>query len=221
MTALDLLTLPNNSSLSIVDLLSYVSDVGFEFVQLKYGLPSSFRSKAAICFDAPKLNTFPLMAIHNPEPKRFKTIEKRLTKTFDEVTVPQPVLKQIFDSNAEVSQHFRYFEGKTVPVKTPVNVVFASIADYMSPNPFNDDIPFLLNSPIRTPKLSTMNEMHSIYIVMFFLGSLVRYRPDLLENMLSTKDAWILERFIKSAPLTFLRYARNLLDGKYLVFTAR
>jgi hypothetical protein len=214
-------TLPNNSSLSIVDLLSYVSDVGFEFVELKYGPPSSFRTKVVICLDAQKLNVFPLMAINTAQSKRFKTIEKRLTKTFDEVTVPQPTLKIVFDSNAEMSRHFRYFEGKAVPVKDPMDVVFASISDYISHNPFNDDIPFLLNSPIRTPKLSTMNEMHSIYIVMYFLGSLVRYRPDLLENMLSTKDAWILERFIKSAPLTFLRYARNLLDGKYIVYTAR
>jgi hypothetical protein len=214
-------TLLNNSSLSIVDLLSYVSDVAFEYVEIKYGSPSSFRTKIVFCSDAQKLNVFPLMAINTAQSKRFKTIEKRLTKIFDEVMLPPHILKNVFELKAEVSPHFRYFEGKPVPVNSPLDKMLAGISDYISPNPFNDDIPFLLNSPIRAPKLSTMNEMHSIYIIMFFLGSLVRYRPDLLENMLSTKDAWILERFIKSAPLTFLRYARNLLDGRYLVYTAR
>jgi hypothetical protein len=39
--------------------------------------------------------------------------------------------------------------------------------------------------------------------------------------MLSTKDSWIIERFIKSVPWTFLRHIRNLMDGEYLVFVNR
>ena len=54
-----------------------------------------------------------------------------------------------------------------------------------------------------------------------YLGSLVRYRPDLLEATLSTKDAWIIERFTTAAPLAFLRHYRNLIDGKYLAFYPR
>ena len=53
------------------------------------------------------------------------------------------------------------------------------------------------------------------------LGSLVRYRPQFLEALLATKDAWIIERFIKQAPITFLRHMRNAMDGKYIAYVAR
>jgi hypothetical protein len=142
-------------------------------------------------------------------------------KSFDEVNISQQTLRSIFELPVELASQYRYFEGKKYTLDTPINTILRGISDLVCSNPFNDEFLFSLNSPIRTPKLVPMNEILAIYIVMFFLGSLVRYRPDLLEDMLSTKDAWIIERFTKSAPLTFLRHARNMLDGKYLVYAQR
>jgi hypothetical protein len=56
---------------------------------------------------------------------------------------------------------------------------------------------------------------------MYYLGSLVRYRPWVLEAMLETKAAWIIERFVKSSPVTFLRHFRNMLDDGDWVYVAR
>ena len=216
-------TLSNKSSLKIVDLLGYVTDVTYEYSVLKYGTHASFRTKLALSIDSDAKTGFPLLAVFNSHTKGFKLIEKRVTKSFDEVNIPQHHLRSIFELPAELASQYRYFEGKKFAFTTtlPINTLFKDIADLVHTNPFNDDYLFSLNCPIRTPKLTPMNEMLAIYIVMFFLGSLVRYRPDLLEAMLSTKDAWIIERFTKSAPLTFLRHARNMLDGKYLVYALR
>ncbi len=121
-------------------------------------------------------------------------------------------------------RHCEFFESKKEYPLTAANVpsdVISTIGDLVSYSPFSDDVLFVLNKPIRTPKLGPMNEVLAIYCCMFFLGSLVRYKPDLLEKMLSTKDAWLIERFTKSVPLTFLRHLRNLIDGQYLAFRQR
>jgi len=66
-----------------------------------------------------------------------------------------------------------------------------------------------------------MNEPVAIYAIMFYLGSLVRYHPEILEAMLAKRDAWMIESFIKSTPTTFLRYIRNLFDENNIVYEQR
>jgi hypothetical protein len=63
-----------------------------------------------------------------------------------------------------------------------------------------------------------MNEFVAIYVIMFLLGSLVRYRPEILEKMLSSKDTWLIERFVKTAPITLLRHFRNLVEDNYIAY---
>jgi hypothetical protein len=209
------------SSFKIVDLLSYVSDVEFEYTNLKYGTSSSFRTKLAMCVDANKTNGFPMLAVLMASANNFKSIEKKLTISFDEVVIPSQTLKSLFDVPAEHTTMYRFFEGQQIPINTPMYSTLKGVSDFICQNPFADEFLFTLNCPIRSPRLVAMNEMLAIYVVMFSLGSLVRYRPDFLEGLLSTKDAWILERFIKTAPLTFLRHARNMLDNQYLVYATR
>ena len=110
-----------------------------------------------------------------------------------------------------------------MPAKTSqvIAEVAKSLQGRISQDPYESNYLFLVNTDIRTPKMAPMNEMLAIYCCMFYLGSLVRYRPEILEAMLLTKDAWLIERFVKSAPLTFLRLVRNQFDRKYLVFTQR
>ena len=55
-------------------------------------------------------------------------------------------------------------------------------------------------------------------VSMFFMGSLVRYRPDLLEELLGTSAAWLLESFVHAAPLLFLRTITSLILNRMNVF---
>jgi hypothetical protein len=50
-----------------------------------------------------------------------------------------------------------------------------------------------------------MNELMSIYLIMFYMSSLVRYKPAFIENLLNTKEAWLIDSFVKSCSVTFLR----------------
>ncbi len=62
------------------------------------------------------------------------------------------------------------------------------------------------------------SEPLAIYVLMFYLGSLVRYYPYYLEQLLESKYARIIECFLAGAPETFLRHMTNLiLDHNYVL----
>ena len=63
-----------------------------------------------------------------------------------------------------------------------------------------------------------MNEICAIYLSVFFMGSLVRYRADILEELLGTSAAWLLESFVNSAPLLFLRTMTSVVLNRLLIF---
>ena len=53
------------------------------------------------------------------------------------------------------------------------------------------------------------------------MGSLVRYNPDYIEKILQSKEAWIIERFVNGAPITFLRYLANSILSTDFIYIKR
>jgi YaaC-like Protein len=212
-----------NSKLKIVDLLGYVSDVSFEFGKLSYGSYPYFRCRFAIGVNTQSNTAFPVIAVQKSG-RDPSTANFRLEKLFDHVDLNPNATKALFDIGGEEAAAFKFFEGKEYPaqefLKIPADVASA-LSGILSYNPVDEPFLLVLNERIKSPKLAPMQELLAIFCCMFYLGSLVRYRPDLLEAMLSKKDAWIIERFTKAAPLAFLRHIRNLIDGQYLAFHGR
>jgi YaaC-like Protein len=108
---------------------------------------------------------------------------------------------------------FAYHESVT-PTPFPqtggtINLVaelYAGLPNCVRPLYIEGMSDFVLTLHCPTPAGPTpMNEPMAIYLAMFFLGSLVRYRPDVLDELLGTASAWLLESFVASAPLLFLR----------------
>jgi hypothetical protein len=216
--------LASKSSLKLVDMFGYSSDVGYEYEHLRYGRRASFKTKFAIGVNANTKMAFPIIAVLGTLGRDFDRIRVKLTKTFDQVNLHERYAQKIFNIVNPERQHCEFFESKKeypVTASDIVPDVISNMRGLVSYSPFYDDVLLVLNKPIRAPKLAAMNEVLAIYCCMFFLGSLVRYKPDLLEKMLSTKDAWLIERFTKSVPLTFLRHLRNLIDGQYQAYAVR
>ena len=68
------------------------------------------------------------------------------------------------------------------------------------------DFQLSLGVPYQTAKGPIpMNELVASYGVMYFLSSAVRYHPDYIERIGESTDAWLIESFAKSAPLSLLR----------------
>jgi YaaC-like Protein len=217
--------IPQTVKCRIVDLLGYVMDVAYEYRVLKYGQPQYHMCRLAIAIDGHQKTIFPIVAVHAPPTIDLSKTNLRLEKVFDAVTLDNRMIRDLFELRAEDRAVYRFYEGKRHYPETDLRKVPSEIASQLSSiisyNPINDPVVFIVNRRIRSPRLLPMQEMLAIYCCMYYLGSLVRYRPDLLEAMLSTKDAWIIERFTKAAPLAFLRHYRNLIDGQYLAFHSR
>lgn len=68
------------------------------------------------------------------------------------------------------------------------------------------DFQFCLGLPYATATGQVpMNELLASYAVMFFLSSVVRYHPDYMDKIGESTEAWLIESFAKSAPLSLLR----------------
>lgn len=68
------------------------------------------------------------------------------------------------------------------------------------------DFDLYLNFPKnRVDGLNPMNEELALYLTMFYMSELVRYRPDYLYSTLDSKVGWLLQSFVDFCPLKLLR----------------
>ena len=217
--------------LKIVDLLGYCTDVTWEYEQAQLGPRRIAQCKFAIVVSEDTNRLFSLLAVLNFDAIRyFKKSLEPFNNNFEEVNLPKDVAREYFNIMGEEKKHYKFFEGKseynfgnhdTIPMADMIGDSHTAMKNFFMSNPYEDGFDFLLAAPLRRNLQIPMNEIIAIYLVMFFLGSLVRYRPDYLERIFASKDAWIIERFAKAAPVTFLRYARNLIDGRNFVYVSR
>jgi YaaC-like Protein len=215
------ISLSKGATFKIVDLLGYVSDVQYEYSKLEYGVARWVRCRFGIGHNSEAKTACPIVAVYSIP--SFDLSEFELEKCFDLVTVDYHLAAYGLGIQHDWSL-YRFYQGKEYPDGDTERIsseVATELAGIISYNPINEPYLFFLNKRIESPELVPMQEFLAIYCLMFHLGSMVRYRPDLLEAMLYTKDAWLIERFTKSAPLAFLRHIRNLIDGKYLAFYPR
>ena len=85
---------------------------------------------------------------------------------------------------------------------------------YPEPGDFKYNLPYQQGSD---RKLVYMNEFLALYLLMFYLSSLVRYRPDILIKLESKKEKWLFKSFVLSAPIMLLRYCVNILVGESII----
>lgn len=227
-------SLKPRTRLKIADLLGYCSDVALEYEQAAFGFHRNIRCKYAIVLNTPEGKACPLVAIQLFDRlEKFRSSLGPFNRYFEEVDVSKRDAREIFDVMAEQRKGFRFFESRRDYTceqdgSLRANVMNAIVGDShqalkncFSTNPYADGFDFLLALPLRLNLQIPMNEVLAIYVSMFFLGSLVRYNPRYLERILASRDAWIIERFAKTAPITFLRYMRNMIDGRNFVYVSR
>jgi len=80
------------------------------------------------------------------------------------------------------------------------------------------DFQFCVGLPYAAPTGQIpMTELVASYAVMYFLSSVVRYHPDYMDTIGESADAWLIESFAKSAPLSLLRQLVALTLGYTLI----
>jgi hypothetical protein len=220
--------------LNIPLLLGYSQDVAYEYERAGFGSHRILRTKVRMFSHQASRISWPIIAIQNFNVLRgYKKTLAGFYKYFEEVNLDQRVIHEVFDLVAAASRSFSFFQSITTYDWMPTSgldtasfnrmreEIQAAVKDFYDPPIFNDEHDFHLALPLHVNNQIPMNQATAIYSLMFYIGSLVRYRPDYLEKLLNSKDAWIIERFVRGAPITFLLTIGNLILGKNYMYDRR
>ena len=66
---------------------------------------------------------------------------------------------------------------------------------------------------VNTPPSAFVPYLAAMYGVIFYLGSITRYKPDVWDKIISGKESWIVEEFLASLPTQFLYGLASELAG--------
>jgi len=222
-----------DSSLNIVNLLSYPTELSYQYQLAGYGNPNILSSLAALLLN--RVNNCQWAILCIPVASRlndFLSIHTSFLSVFQEVTIDRNLLIPVFGMVAPDLYPFRFFQditptsmvgGRFYPLNQ-LNKIINALNPYISFHYFDDNKDFDLVLPYTDTVNTTplpITEALAIYTVMFYLSSLVRYRPDYLEELLNTKPAWLIENFVNSTPETFLRIMVSKIVGIDYIFRRR
>jgi len=149
---------------------------------------------------------------------------------FEEVEFNKDLARGQFELYAEQKRSYRFFETRRQYPHDDNNIIpnsriagdcYAALRRFYQSNPYSEEYcDFLLCLPLENTTLP-FNEILATYASMYYLGSLIRYFPRYLEQILASKDAWLIERFVKGSPITFLRHVSNMILGEDRIYSTR
>lgn len=217
--------------LNIATLLGYCTDVSHEYGKAGYGECRLLPVKARFLSHQASRITWPALCILGYDQL---TPYQKATKPFHEyfqLAKPAPhLMGDTFGIFAEERPHYTYLESKityswtadgSVDLSHIRRDILSACAGLHESPIYDDGFDFWLALPLRKNLQLPFNQPLAVYAAMFYVGSLVRYRPVYLERMLDSKDAWMIERFVRGAPSTFLRYIGNAILGTDYRYAAR
>lgn len=206
---------PSSNAFNIQTLLSYCTDISYQNDIAGVGADKVIPAFSAIAMDDSRKKNWNVVIFPNlDEVLKYKKTMKTFFENFEKVEIPQNISKEIFGLNNSVTANFGKFQSKTEKNwLTNDNAdhlgsreeLVSSLKDVFQTNYFMQENDFYISLPYKINKQEQIDETLAIYVVMFYISSLVRYKPDYLEGLLSKKEAWLIESFIKSCPKTFLR----------------
>ena len=85
----------------------------------------------------------------------------------------------------ESKSRYNEIEGEIIPTKKMIKDWNDAVGLFLSVSPYDEQFDYQLDFPLRVSKQSPMREPLAIYVLIYFLGHLVRYyHPDVLEALL-------------------------------------
>jgi len=166
--------------------------------------------------------------IKNENKLKYKSSFKQFDKYFEKCEMSQPEYLEVFGlTGSELENHESFQSRKKYPIDGKGKISTAAVSkDLVNilkqnflPNPLPVKYNFKLFLPIRQNMQLPFNDMLASYVIMYYLGNLVRYYPYYLEEIIDSKHSWIIESFVQSVPITFLRQIVNCVCGRNLIYT--
>jgi hypothetical protein len=221
----------NKTSFSISALLGYCNDIAYQYLLGNFGKSSNTRGSMMLFLDSNNNKIWNTLALHNFE--IFQGYKKRIEKfntNFEEVSMDKRLARECFNLMGPEQRVYRFYEGKefdmppneVIPEKNIIKEINECTKGFLIPNHYTDkNADFYLSTPYSKNNQILMNEFLAIFIVMFYLSSLVRYQPFYLDKILDKKESWLINGFIESCPQTFLIYAISKITRKNYALTLK
>lgn len=201
-------------SLNVTNLMSYCTDISYQCNLASIGTPKILYLYSAILSDDQRKTTWALLGIPKvllilKYPKSFKNF----LSGFEEINLPWKDCERIFDVGAPEQNALKFFQStqetpwignlpNDIAVRMQILKVFENS---FQTNYFDNKFDFIVSLPYTQRNQLRMDEIVAIYLIMFYLSTLVRYKPQYLEKLLSKKEAWLIDSFVRSCTVTFLR----------------
>jgi len=224
----------SKQKLNVVELLAYCTGIAVQYHSAGFGSPKNIPSIAAIMSNGSLTppEDWLLIGVYSSlvDPVKFQFVKQRLAPDFEEVSlntgVVPPIAAQVFGLDALATNRRRFFQqrtpqrrvgtGETLDAFAIIEPARRLLFPYIGMSYYPSDQNFEVILPYE-PDLIPMSELLATYSIMFYLSSLVRYRPEYLERLLEHKPAWIIESFVYTIPDSFLRAIISKIIGKNIV----
>jgi hypothetical protein len=205
-------------NINVSNILGYASDIGAQYQMCNLGAGKLLPGLFITLVNEPDKLGWGLVGIRSFH--RLETYKKRLRPfldAYEAVDVPKAFSKDVFGINAYVHNEITFFESRNphpwlasdVP-PSPWDLsreLVTALGGLIQTNYYPGDSDFHITLPYLPNRQFYFDETTAIYAAMFYLSSLVRYKPEYLESLLDSRDAWLIENFVKFSPGTFLRGA--------------
>jgi hypothetical protein len=216
---------PKDLRPTIARLLSYATDIGFQYQRTGLGTGVWSIAPCKLRSIANEQTHECWLEIALRREFNVSAAPSTFSRRFEEVRLSNALARTRYEIPAEAMRSFRFFQTAVLPFPGQVPVadlralVDDALGSMMEPLYVGEELDMMLACPYMDGTLSTpMNEVVAIYLVMFYLGSLVRYLPDYLDDLLGTRNAYVLESFVTSVPHTALRALVARAAGEFFLF---
>ncbi|WP_433725171.1 YaaC family protein [Actinoplanes sp. CA-051413] len=217
--------LPPNTELSILELLKYVPEVAMEVEEAGLGVhrPLQAFHVAAMTPDAAwsSVLTFFNGFLKDPGEGSTQAIETEFQQM-----APPPNWRQMIGASVRINpMTLRFYQArKTTPPHTGISKLAAVTAPSLRTMADNSLIPtcdFMLCPTIDRAGLIPMNCALARYLLVFYLSSLVRYKPSILDSSRHPTFAWIFESFTTQVALPLVVNFYDGITGRWSDFGGR
>lgn len=202
---------------NIKTLLGYCNDISYQYSTGSFGKNLNSKGSMVIFVNTNTNKAWATIALNNFDGlEKCKKRIKKFSKNYKEISMDKQIARECFNLQSHEKQFFRFFESKEFEIEEngtyPEVPILENFKDctrgFLIPNHYNDkDTDFYLANPYKINNQILMNEFLSIFIIMFYLSSLVRYQPFYLDKILDKKESWLINSFVETCPQTFLIYA--------------
>lgn len=216
----------------ILNLFGYLMDISLQSVNTIKKDPNCTSFKHIFAINKKTKDIWLDLAVRRVlSPEKEKLLLKFLKKDFELVNRPNNVNRDFLDffnidPNFESIADYDFYEQKNVlnyKDEPFFGLYYRDLVQGFSngnlrnicfPDYNCDGNSGMINVPLVIDgKEYPINEEIAIYVIMFFLSHLVRYKPDYLDNLLETNEYWLIKSFIKTCPQKFLNAITSKIMG--------